>query len=59
MASVIWDVGRDIETAAQHLSDIAKNAENYSKEELVKIIQNEANSLQGTYKDLANEYGWL
>jgi len=58
MASVIWDVGRDIETSYKYLYEVVSNADKYSKEELLKIIENEAHDLKGTYEDLSKEYGW-
>lgn len=59
MASVIWDVGQDIKSTYISLFELAGDADKFSKEELVKIIEDEAKSLKSTYRDLAEDHGWV
>ena len=58
MASVVWDVGRDIEDSYKNLFKIVNNSDSYSREELLKIIENQAKDFKKIYNNLSEEYGW-
>lgn len=59
MSSVIWDVGQDIQASYQHLFEVIRNSANYSKEDLLKIMEDEAKDLKDTYQNLARDHRWF
>lgn len=59
MASVIWEVGKTLEDAYISLFKAVHHPENYSKEDLLKLIEREAHDLRDAYQDLAEDHGWI
>lgn len=58
MASVIWDVGRELKESYIALFELVNNKDNYTKEQLLEAIENEAKGLKSSYQDLASDHGW-
>lgn len=58
MASVIWDVGREMKDCYEYFLDVVENGDIYSREELLKVIEIRAKSLRDSYNDLSEDHGW-
>ena len=58
MASVVWDVGRDLKDAYVGLYEIVNNKDSYTKEQILEKIEHEALHLKQSYNNLAEDYGW-
>lgn len=59
MASVVWDVGRDMKDCYEYLLDVVKNEDIYTKYELLRVIETQAKGLKDTYENLAEDHGWI
>ena len=58
MSTAVWDLATKTKQSYVNLFKAVNNPENYTKEELLAIMEREAKSLKSEYKGLADEYGW-
>lgn len=58
MAIGIKELGEQIEETYEFLLGLVEKSDKFSKEDILKMVKDEAYGLEAVYIDLAKEQGW-